>query len=200
MTVYQPLIPTGTVNLDVDYLNIQGNFQQANVVYGTDHYPFDNATSDQGFHNQVTTPPYVASPPTGLPPATAANPILYSFQQYPALGVLQYSRGPSNAVPSAITNLNSSSTGINLIAGATTNVLDFTGFSFAICVLYAVNAVVAPNFTNVTQPIYWSNNAFNTFSSGALIATNSGNILQVKNNSPGTFTNVFWTLQIIRVQ
>lgn len=55
MPIYRPLIPTGFVDLDVDYQNVQDNFNQANVVYGTDHYPLDNATSgQQGFHKQVT--------------------------------------------------------------------------------------------------------------------------------------------------
>lgn len=55
MPLYQPLIPTGTVDLDEDYQNIQDNFNQANVVYGEDHFPFDNATvGEQGFHDKAT--------------------------------------------------------------------------------------------------------------------------------------------------
>lgn len=57
MPIYQPLVPTGTVKFPVDYKNLQGNFEQANIVYGTDHYPFDNAvTGEQGFHDKVTMP------------------------------------------------------------------------------------------------------------------------------------------------
>lgn len=64
MATYQPGIPTGSVPLNQDYLNIQGNFTQANVVYGTDHYAFDNITAGQeGFHKQVTMP-NAAAPPT----------------------------------------------------------------------------------------------------------------------------------------
>ena len=68
MPVYQPLIPSGTVDLDVDYQNIQDNFNQANIVYGIDHYPFDNNTGNEGFHNQVTLP--FLDPPT---PTTIAG-------------------------------------------------------------------------------------------------------------------------------
>lgn len=65
MSVYNPLVPTGTVKFPQDYKNIQGNFNQANVVYGTDHFPFDNVTSGQeGFHNKVTLPNR-ADPTTG---------------------------------------------------------------------------------------------------------------------------------------
>jgi len=202
MAVYQPGIPTGTVDLDVDYLNIQGNFTQANVVYGTDHYPFNNATSNQGFHNLVTTPPVVNSPPDGLPPTTTANPKIYAYQQYPSMGVLHYSRGPTNAVPTALTSIHSSSTPISLIAGATTNVLDFTGFSFAICRIIAMNDVAAANKSQLEQNIYWSQNVFSGFLAqiNLLKATNSGNILQIQNNTAGTLSNVYWTLQIIRIQ
>ena len=67
MPVYRPLIPTGTVKLDVDYQNVQDNFNQANVVYGTDHYPLDNATAGQiGFHKRITLP-------AGAAPVTTAG-------------------------------------------------------------------------------------------------------------------------------
>ncbi len=73
MPVYNPLVPTGTVNLNVDYQNLQGNFEQANIVYGTDHYPFDNATAgEQGFHDKATFP--VRSDPTTI----AAQGIVYT--------------------------------------------------------------------------------------------------------------------------
>jgi hypothetical protein len=42
MPQYQPGVPTGTVNLDVDYQNIQDNFQQLEIAYGGDHVPFSD--------------------------------------------------------------------------------------------------------------------------------------------------------------
>lgn len=58
MPTYQPGIPTGTVNLDVDYQNIQDNFQQLNVAYGVDHVAFsDNSgvppRGITGMHNII---------------------------------------------------------------------------------------------------------------------------------------------------
>lgn len=44
MPVYQPTIPTGTVNLDVDYQNIQNNFSQLNIAYGGDHVPYTDTS------------------------------------------------------------------------------------------------------------------------------------------------------------
>ena len=44
MPVYKPGIPTGTVRLDVDYQNIQDNFQQLEVAYGVDHTVFSDTS------------------------------------------------------------------------------------------------------------------------------------------------------------
>lgn len=44
MPVYQPNIPTGTVKLLQDYLNLQGNFQQLNIAYGVNHVPFSDTS------------------------------------------------------------------------------------------------------------------------------------------------------------
>lgn len=53
MTTYNANIPTGTVNLDEDYINLRNNFQQLNTSFGKDHYEFDNATSSNGYHKAV---------------------------------------------------------------------------------------------------------------------------------------------------
>lgn len=203
MPSYQPNIPTGTVRLDVDYQNLQGNFEQANIVYGTDHYPFDNATANQGFHNVVTTPPYVEDPPTGLPPVTAANPKAYAFEQYAALGVLHYSRGPTNAVPTPLTSLHSTAAGTALGAGATLNVLDFTGISLAFATLYAQNAA-SLGTNRLYALVLWSGSGFylqNLATTGAnsLAIQATGNILQIKNNG-GALADLYWTLEFARIQ
>jgi hypothetical protein len=44
MPTYQPGIPTGAIQLDQDYLNLQGNFQQLNIAYGLDHVPFSDTS------------------------------------------------------------------------------------------------------------------------------------------------------------
>src|SRR5258706_8887704 len=52
MSMYQPGIPTGTVNLDVDYQNLQDNFQQLDTTFGVDHIKFSQGTNN-GFHTVV---------------------------------------------------------------------------------------------------------------------------------------------------
>lgn len=50
---YQPLIPTGTVFLDQDYANIQGNFQQLDTTFGVDHLKISNTTAQNGYHTAI---------------------------------------------------------------------------------------------------------------------------------------------------
>lgn len=40
MSTYQPNIPTGLINLDVDYQNIRNNFTQLNTSFGLNHIQF----------------------------------------------------------------------------------------------------------------------------------------------------------------
>jgi hypothetical protein len=44
MPTYQPNIPTGTVQLLQDYLNLQANFQQLDIAYGVNHVPFSDTS------------------------------------------------------------------------------------------------------------------------------------------------------------
>lgn len=53
MPVYQPGIPTGTVNLDVDYQNIQDNFSQLDICFNVDHVTFSNTTAQTGYHKSI---------------------------------------------------------------------------------------------------------------------------------------------------
>lgn len=52
---YQPTIPTGLVNLDVDYQNIQENFSQLDTQFGIDHTAFSNNSTPplNGYHKAV---------------------------------------------------------------------------------------------------------------------------------------------------
>ncbi len=64
MTSYQPNIPTGLVNLDIDYQNLRGNFQQLDTTYAIDHVPITQVANN-GYHANVHCVP---------PSTTATNP------------------------------------------------------------------------------------------------------------------------------
>jgi hypothetical protein len=59
MTIYQPGIPTGTVPFNLDYQNIQNNFQQLDTSFGQDHIPFSQALNN-GYHKAVRLVPQAA--------------------------------------------------------------------------------------------------------------------------------------------
>lgn len=67
MPQYQPNIPTGTVDLQIDYLNVQGNFQTLNTTYGIDHIPLANSTPNvNGYHKDIHFNP-VSTTATNMP-------------------------------------------------------------------------------------------------------------------------------------
>ncbi len=195
---YDPNIPQPTDDLSDSQVALLGNFQQLNISFGIDHYTFSNGTSNNGKHNQVTTPLIVG----GVHPVTAAaEPKFYGMQDSANLGVIQYSRGPSNAVPTPVTSLQSTAAAIVLAPSGTTNVLDFTGLSRALCVLYSMDTGASPVLGSTM--VIWTGTALSTngivIQSLGLGTAISGNILQVRNLSPAlTRSNVYWTLQFLR--
>lgn len=53
--VYQSGIPTGSVPLNQDYLNIQGNFSSLNTQFNVDHVPLTSTsgTPPNGYHTAI---------------------------------------------------------------------------------------------------------------------------------------------------
>lgn len=203
MPVYQPGIPTGTVNLDVDYQNLQGNFEQANIVYGTDHYPFDNASPNLGRHNLVTTPPVVNNPPDGLPPSTPAGVCkFYGFQPYSAIGLLQFSRGPNNAIPTPLTSLNGGPISIN--STETANIIDLAGVTRCMLMLSGFNdAPLLADKKPLNGFVVFSQGTSNLNSiggAGSMFAVMTGTVLGIRNATPSTAGAYYWTITFIRIE
>jgi hypothetical protein len=209
MSIYNPGIPLPNDDLSDSQGQILQNFQVANSSFGIDHYPFADQSVNQGKHNQITTPAFVDNPPTGLPPVTIANePKIYAYQDSSQLGVINYSRGPLNAVPTPLTHLQSSALPLVIAANGTINVMDFTNLNYALGILYAVDTTNL----NATRLIYyftWSK-PFIAFSLNSLLPTLGptsffsaqafGSILQIKNNDTvNAYNNVAWTLQFDRI-
>lgn len=87
MSLYQPGIPTGTVDLDIDYLNIQNNFRQLDISFGVDHVTFSSQTAQNGYHTNIhfnpvstttTNPPN--NQPAIIPPTTPGYGQLFTAQ------------------------------------------------------------------------------------------------------------------------
>lgn len=190
---------------------------QLDTSFGTDHYPFSDLTANNGFHNQVTTPQFVTSPPV-LPtvePTTTTNPIFYGYQPRDAanmpttqLGLLQYSKLPSNGIPTPVTHLQSTSAALSLAAngnpGDSTTILDFTGIPRAFCMVYA-SYIIGGVPTNAVYFVYWSGSTFLisaiVSSSSRIVVAGSGNNLILANtNVSNAISALYWTLQMDRLE
>lgn len=55
-STFNPLVPTGLLNLSVDYKNLQLNFQQLDTSFGVDHIKF-SITPNNGFHTCIHSIP-----------------------------------------------------------------------------------------------------------------------------------------------
>lgn len=208
MTSFLPNIPQPGDFLDTSQAQLLANNQALDTEFGIDHYKFSDSSANQGFHNKATTPVFVDNPPTGLPPVTTTNPVFYAFQDTANAGVLQYSRGPSNAVPSPVTSRHSTAAGVPIAGGTTLDVFDFSGMSHAFAQLFGYTANGASLNDYVYASIFWSstNNQLKFFAQSAsanlsVVIGSSASIIGIKNNAgPSTGNNFYWTLHFLRIQ
>jgi hypothetical protein len=64
-------VPTGTVKLNQDFLNLRGNFSQLDTTFGVDHTKFSNGTAQNGYHTTAHFIPFSTpstNPPDNYPP------------------------------------------------------------------------------------------------------------------------------------
>jgi len=67
-SLYKPNIPTGTIELDEDYINLQNNFQQLDTTYKVNHVALTDNSTSNGAHTYVEM-----RNQGGLPPALKAQ-------------------------------------------------------------------------------------------------------------------------------
>lgn len=193
---FNPAIPQPFHLLSNSQNDLLTNMSALDTSFGIDHYKFSDATSNNGFHNTVTTPLIVGS----AHPATAAGiPKLYAMQDSANLGVIQYSRGPNSAVPSPVTSLHSPSAAISMSQNTPVNVFDFTGLARALCIFSALGTNGA-TIAFMTAAIYWTGSVLriNVLGNSAFMtAAAAGNVLTFQSIIAGT-TSGYWTLQFLR--
>ncbi len=202
--VFNPNIPPPNQDLSDSQPILLTNNQSIDASFGIDHYAFSNATTNNGFHNTVTTPLVVGS---AHPVTAAAIPKFYAMQDSNNLGVIQYSRGPSNSVPTPLTSLHSGSGALTLAPNGTTNVFDCTGLTLGFFELSAQGTTTQPAQPVMFSYIFWNGTSLASVGSSSAGSNNtfgpnfSGNIIQIKWTSLGGFTlsNLFWTLKLLRV-
>lgn len=198
---YKNNIPQSTDFLSDSQLDLLNNFQQLDVSFGIDHYTYSNLTVDNGKHNKVTTPLILG----GVHPTTlAAEPKFYAMQDSVELGVLQYSRGPSDAVPSPVTYFQSPNTPISLLADTTEDVLDFANITNAMFSVYVSNIQAGQLRNSVYYVQYSTTNGFNISSvfqpaQANPFLTSSGTVLQIKALPLTAATKAFYTVVFYRI-
>lgn len=208
---FNPLIPQPADFLSQSQGDLLNNNGFLDTSFGIDHYKFSNGTISNGFHNKVTTPSFITNPAVlpNVEPTTTTDPVFFGFQPLDILGVpitnlgvLQYSRGPTNAIPTPVTSLHSPTLPVINLAplGGVSPVLNFAGIPKAFCTLYIMGSIAGPSLVFKVCEIAWDGAAFNYIQSGTPKASNVGTLLNVENSSGVAVNGVSWTLVMHRLE
>lgn len=132
---YNPNVPLANQKIKDTQNPIQTNFALANTYFGVDHYAFD-AASNNGVHNQVTTPEIDGS----AHPSTSGSELkFYAMDAGDSNNtLLHFSRGASDSPPTPVTSI-SNTNFISVAAGSATTVFDFSGMPNAYGFAWAMN-------------------------------------------------------------
>jgi len=212
MTIFNPNIPQPGDQLSDSQVDLLNNNLALDAAFGVDHYPFSSVTNS-GMHNKIDTPLIVNNPttPTGHPYTATGIPAMYAMQDSANIGVIDYSMPAGNLstlsvplVPTPLTKLQSSITPFSLASATSVALLDFTGITSALCIVYAGTTTVVNNFSSVMSSIvYWQSSQFyiqSKLTTTFLSLVGSGSVLSLFNNyNGGAANNVVWTLEFLRI-
>lgn len=214
--VFKANIPNASDFLADSQGDLKGNNQQLDASFLVDHYTFSDLTSNNGKHNQVTTPLIVG----GVHPnSTVTDMKFYAMQDTAEIGLLQYSRGwdTANSIPaqpSPLTFLQSPIAPITLTNGVPISLLDFTNINnYAECKVYFMNRGndgSAGSEAYAEYGVVWKGNGLQrTFLITEIVKTNfpttsltsTTTVLQIlKTSGSVVFDQFYWTIQFIRIQ
>jgi len=191
--------PLATQQQSASQPQIRTNFSTANTVFNKDHYAFSDLTGNAGHHQVIQSPVQSAH---AIP---TTNPELYGMQDSSNIGVLQYSRAPSqttgNALPTPLSSFSSPIVGQTLANGSSVNILDFSGLTLCIANVYAFSTVT---IYPLSTTVFWKGSSFAYFpysTSNSVALTDSGSTLSIKNISGNDFTaSLYWTIEFVRIQ
>jgi len=195
---FNPNIPNATDLISNSQGALLANNGFLDSSFGTDHYQFSDATSNNGKHK------ILQMPGQSTIPTSTVDPLFYSYLQ-PAgsIGTLQYVQGvsPSPAqVQSPITPIQSSATGITIPANSSIDVFNFGSSIYCYGYLIGVGKLASGPSAGLpfisTDEFFWTGSAGTTaigrfFFSGAQLKMN---------DSAGVGSNnVSWTLVFNRI-
>lgn len=81
MATYNANIPAPNDDLSVSQGQIQGNFDQANISMGIDHFNFENVAGDTGKHKYTTFVDIASTTPATAAPVTTADELAFFVKQ-----------------------------------------------------------------------------------------------------------------------
>ena len=142
----------------------------------------------------VTNPDQGSSPVTSSAVAISYGLILSQVGSGAPVGLIQFSRGPSNATPTPITSIHGT------IASLTTSpqtILDLTGLSRAIVEVYALSD---SSTAYLQQTVFFNGTTvrLGNATSSVFVIPSASPIIQLATGT-GTLTNVYWTVKLLRL-
>lgn len=188
--------PISTDNQDVSAPQIRTNFSQANTSFGTDHYAFDDATANNGNHKVIRTPDQSSAPTTSSSIAAMYGLIPAQVGSGDPVGLIQFSRGPSDATPSPVTNFHGT---IASLTTTPTTILDLTGLSRAIVEVYALSD---SSTARLQQTLFYNGTTLvgGTVQRNGFVLTDTSPIIQISATTAAvTQANVYWTIKLLRL-
>ena len=206
---YNPNIPNASDYQDESQVQLKQNFQQLDTSFSINHYGFSDISGETGKHKVITTVSQGTSP-TAHPTTAANEPKIYAFKSLGNIPVLNFSRGGSDAVPTAITKVHSSSAPITLPMG-TTNIFDFTGINYCLCrfVFNYQNQSSTDIINSSTREYYVVYNTTLATSGGKVMPVTIDGIGNMQAGFTGTNLNVTtltgctqfrWVLEFLRIE
>lgn len=189
---YTPDIPQSGESLGSTRDRIRTNFEQQSTVFGNNHYTYNDL--EEGKHQKVQTPAQVADVASA-----ALEPVLYARAADNA-GVLQFSRGPSNAAPTPITALQSAGA-VPCANNASIPVLDFTGLPLCMAMIYAFDSLGSGR--KALAYVWWDGAVLRseqlTSAVFSIRVDVAGANLSLTNNGTGVAMSIYWTLDFKRL-
>lgn len=183
--------PLATDILSDSQVDLFNNNNAIDDSFGLDHYASSDTTANNGKHKIIRTPVQSTHP---LAPIDC---LIYGVQDHATIGPLQYTRQPVDQIQTPITCLQSSANGINLGAGNTTNILDFTGLPYC----YGEVRAMVNGPVGSLACFYWDGaNLQSVIIQGNPLVFNfqvSGNILRIQAFT--AVTRLSWTLRFDRI-
>lgn len=201
---YNPNIPQATDYIDESQPQLLANFQQLNTLYDGDHYAFNDGTGNAGLHQKVTSPDQTAHP------TTTTNPVFYGYQPSANVGIIQWSRGPSDAVPTPLTALHGNVATLTGGSGSPATILNFSGLADCLATLTLTGVFNSVKFLRSTSIAFDGSEIITTLgsipwayqlagqSNWVIIQISGSTTLQIY--SSGTATDVVWSLKFDRLE